>query len=54
MNALNVWLLCSDVLLEDTFLILNATIVFPLLEFNSICNCRSKCSVMVLKFRRGA
>jgi hypothetical protein len=34
------------------FLVLNAVIVFPLLEYNSIYNCRSKCSVMVLKFLR--
>jgi hypothetical protein len=39
---------------REHFLILNATIVFPLLEFNSIYNCRSKCSVMVLKFLHGA
>jgi hypothetical protein len=32
------------------FSVLNAVIVFPLLESNSIYNCRSKCSVMVLKF----
>jgi hypothetical protein len=34
------------------FVILNAVIVFPLLEYNSIYNCGSKCSVMVLKFLR--
>jgi hypothetical protein len=33
------------------FLVLNAAIVFPLLEFNSIYNRRSKCSI---KFLRGA
>jgi hypothetical protein len=32
------------------FLVLNAVIVFPLLEYNSIYNRRSKCSMRVLKF----
>jgi hypothetical protein len=32
------------------FLVLNVVIVFPLLEYNSIYNRRSKCSVRVLKF----
>ena len=34
------------------FSVLNAVIVFLLLEYNSVYNCRSKCSVMVLKFLR--
>jgi hypothetical protein len=34
------------------FSVLNAGIVFPLLEYNSIYNHRSKCSVRVLKFLR--
>jgi hypothetical protein len=34
------------------FSVLNVVIVFPLLESNGIYNCRSKCSVMVLKFLR--
>jgi hypothetical protein len=32
------------------FSVLNAVIVFLLLESNSSHNCRSKCSVMILKF----
>jgi hypothetical protein len=32
------------------FVVLNTVIVFLLLEYNSIYNCGSKCSVMVLKF----
>jgi hypothetical protein len=34
------------------FLVLNAVIVFPLLESNGIYNCRSKFSAMVLKSLR--
>jgi hypothetical protein len=34
------------------FVVLNVVIVFPLLEYNSIYNRGSKCSVMVLKFLR--
>jgi hypothetical protein len=32
------------------FLVLNAVIVFPLLEYNNIYNRRSKCRMRVLKF----
>jgi hypothetical protein len=35
------------------FLVLNAVIVFLLLEYKSFYNRRSKCSMMVLKFLRG-
>jgi hypothetical protein len=31
------------------FLVLNAIIIFQLFEFNSRYDCRSKCSMMVLK-----
>jgi hypothetical protein len=39
--------MCSNVLLEN---VLNATIISLLFEFDSRYDCRSKCSVMVLKF----
>jgi hypothetical protein len=35
---------------QKVFSVLDALIIFLLLEFNSSYNCRSKCSVMILKF----
>jgi hypothetical protein len=48
MNYMCMWLMCSNILLESV-LGTECYFYFLLFEFNSCYDCRSKCSVMVLK-----